>query len=88
MARNQQESTREGGREGSGAALPPDLSGSNYVAPANRSGAASTAASLLDLRQKVNYILEEMLNIFELLGDAQAVARVKAYRQTGFRSGR
>lgn len=80
------ESTREGGRD-EPEARSVGLSGV-AAKPRNSSGSASVAASLLDLRQKLNFVLEELGNVASSLGDADMLARVKAYRQQGFRSNR
>jgi len=87
MGSHVKQDAREGGREAA-KPLTPELSGNAATPPRNSSGNASMAASLLDLRQKINYILEEMQNLAATLGDADLGARVKAYRQTGFRRGR
>lgn len=77
------ESTREGGREE--AKLPSvGLSGA-AAKPRNSSGSASMAATVLDLRVKLNFAYEMLERCFEALGDAEAVQTVKRFRQTGHR---
>jgi len=87
MSKQEHQTTREGGREAA-KPLTSGISEERLRPERNSSGNASMAASVLDLRQKVNYILEELVNLAATLGDADLGARVKAYRQTGFRRGR
>jgi len=75
-------STREGGRE---AAKP--LSPESFAAT-TRSGAASTAASVLDLRQRLMLLEEALLAMLEEFGgdrNADIATRIKRHRQVGFR---
>jgi len=81
--------TREGGRE----AAEPLTSGFDQRAASllqgrNSSGSASTAASLLDLRQKVNFIMTVLEGFAAQLGDAELGNEIASYRQRGFRRGR
>jgi len=85
MARDA-ESTREGGRE----QAKPATSGisQNVASPRNSSGGASVAASLLDLRQKVNYLMVVCEGLAAQLQDTQLSEEIASYRQRGFRRGR
>jgi len=76
----------EGGREGPEAPSP-ELS-ERLRPPRNSSGNASHASSLLDLRQKLNLVLEELERLHQTLGDAEGLTRVKRIRQQGFRGPR
>lgn len=80
-------STREGGREAA-EPLASGFPGGHFVPPPNRSGGASHAATILDLRVKLNFAYEMLERCFEALGDAEALAAVKRFRQTGFRDER
>jgi len=79
------EGTRAGGREPAEPATS-GFSGGGFAAARRSSGAASTAANLLDLRQKVNYIFE-VLCALDMI-DPEVRAEIEAYRQRGFRRGR
>jgi len=82
MAKNSEESTREGGREGAERPLPPDFLASKAR---NSSGSASLAASVLDLRQRVNFLLDMVAALAGQLGDAELETAIRRYRQEGFR---
>jgi len=78
------QTTREGGRE---AAKP--LSPESFAAT-SRSGAASTAASLLNLRQRLMLLEESLLDMLEdpaMQSDRNIdnAQRIRRLRQTGFR---
>jgi len=79
------ESTREGGRED---AERPSVGIPSSFAAGSRSGSASHAASILDIRMKLNFLLEELQSLAQGLGDADQVMRIKQFRQQGFRSNR
>jgi len=81
--------TREGGRE----AAEPLTSGISRNAATllqgrNSSGNASQAANLLDLRQKVNFLMTVVEGLAAQLGDPELAQEVASYRQRGFRRGR
>jgi len=77
---------REGGRE----PAKPVTSGisQNVASPRNSSGIASQAASILDLRQKVNYILVVLEGLAAQAQDMDLCNEIASYRQRGFRRGR
>jgi len=75
-----------GGREGE--ERNPDAASPSSEKPRNSSGSASYASSLLDLRQKVNYLLECAEVVATTLGDTQMLTNVKRIRQQGFRGPR
>jgi len=74
----------QGGREGEN----PDAASPSEARPRNSSGAASVAASILDLREKVNRITEVLVSVCTALGDTESVEVVKRIRQQGYRHGR
>jgi len=82
------QTAREGGRE----AAKPLTSGLSGAAatPRNSSGSASLAASVLDLRQKVNYLMHviEMILMTVPVEDPNVLAELQSLRQRGFRRGR
>jgi len=79
---------REGGREPAEPATS-GLSGERAYAR-NSSGSASLAASVLDLRQKVNYLMHvlEMVLMTVPIEDPNVLAELQSLRQRGFRRGR
>jgi len=86
MSNKVDQSAREGGRE----AAKPLTSGisQNAATPRNSSGIASQAASILDLRQKVNYLMVVCEGLAAQLQDIQLSEEIASYRQRGFRRGR
>jgi len=85
MAKDDQ-TTREGGRE----AAKPLTSGFIQERERRSSGAASLAASVLDLRMKVNYLMGviEMMLMTVPVEDPNVLAELQSMRQRGFRRGR
>jgi len=76
------EDTREGGRER------PKVVTSGFSGSQSRSGSASHAASLLDLRQKVNFLMSAVEAIAGHLGDADLVAEIQSTRRRGYQRGK
>jgi len=75
-------STREGGREDAKRPSPESF------AATTRSGAASAAASVLDLRQRLMLLEEALLAMLDDMGgdrNADLAVRIRRTRQTGFR---
>jgi len=87
MGSHVKQDAREGGREAA-KPLTPELSGNAATPPRNSSGNASMAASLLDIRQKVNFLLECVETLATSLSDTQLLTDCKRMRQQGFRRGR
>jgi len=84
MSKQTTESTREGGREGA-KPLTSGLSGEAPSAPMrNSSGSATAAASILDLRQKVNRLIDLVERIADGVGDADGANACRQLRQLGF----
>jgi hypothetical protein len=82
---------RQGGREGENpdAASPSaEKPPSTLIPPRNSSGNASHAASLLDLRQKVNLHQRALLELARLMGCTSFVDELTREQQRGFRRGR
>jgi len=73
---------------GKGEVRNPDAASPYSEKPRNSSGAASAAASVLDLRQKVNFLLECVEVFATSLGDTQVLTDCKRIRQQGFRGPR
>jgi len=81
------ESTREGGRE---AAEQPTSgsSGASATLAGSRSGAASVAANLLDIRTRLALHGEVLAALCERFGDPELATMIRKGRQQGFRRGR
>jgi len=82
------ESTREGGREENPDAASPSSEKPPSIPVRNSSGNASHAASLLDLRQKVNLHQRALLELARLMGCTSFVDELTREQQRGFRRGR
>jgi len=76
------EDTREGGRER------PKAVTSGFSGSQSRSGSASHAASLLDLRQKVNFLMTCVETLAGSLGDSALIEEVQGIRRRGFQRGK
>jgi len=81
---------RQGGREGENpdAASPSAEEPRSTPVPRNSSGNASHAASLLDLRQKVNLHQRALLELARLMGCTSFVDELTREQQRGFRRNR
>jgi len=79
---NPTDDTREGGRERAKLVTP------DYLISQSRSGSASTAASLLDLRQRVNFLFSCLEKLAATNADSELVAEIQSVRRRGFQRGR
>jgi len=76
------ETTREGGRERPKVVTP------DYILSQSRSGSASTAASLLDLRQRVNFLFTCLEKLAATNADSDLIEEIQSVRRRGFQRGR
>jgi len=89
MPKDKQDNAREGGREGAERLTSGfDRNAALLLQGRNSSGNASNAASLLDLRQKVNYLFGVLETVLVSLGDQDGLVELQSMRQRGFRRGR
>lgn len=83
------EDAREGGREDAKRPTPGIFRrGASPPQGRNSSGVASTAANLLDLRMKVNFMMDILSALCHQLGDPELAQEVDSMKQRGFRRGR
>jgi len=82
------ETDREGGREKNPDAASPSSEEPRSTPVRNSSGNASHAASLLDLRQKVNLHQRVLLELVRLMGCTSFSDELTREQQRGFRRGR
>jgi len=86
MPKPTQESTREGGREEN-----PDAASPSSEKPPllrNSSGSASAAASLLDIRSKLNLHSRALQELLRLMGSTDLLRELQQEQQRGFRRNR
>jgi hypothetical protein len=83
MSQQEVQSTREGGREEN-----PDAASPSEARPRNSSGSASHAASLLDLRQKINLHSRCLQELLRLMGSSDLLRELQQEQQRGFRRNR
>jgi len=81
-----QDTDREGGREKNPDAASPSSEKSPLTR--NSSGNASHAASLLDLRQKINLHSRCLQELLRLMGSSDLLRELQQEQQRGFRRGR